>query len=668
MFAELVAGLGLILQWPSVFYLLAGVVFGLFLGIIPGLGGITGMIVLLPFTFGMEPAAALAMLLGILAVGQTSDTIASVMLGIPGSVAAQATILDGHPMAKKGLAQTALGAAFTVSAAGGVVGALVLAASLPILIWLVLAFGSPEFFVLAIVGLFMVGAVSGNAISKGVAAAAVGLLLSQVGYPVTSSTPRYWFGYDFLLDGLPLVPVVIGLFGIPEMMALAGRGTSIADTNAEVARAQGDSIMAGVREAIKHRWIALRCSMLGTYIGILPGLGASVVDWLAYGHVVQTSKDKENFGKGDIRGVIAPESANNAVLGGSLIPTISFGIPGSGAMAIFLGALTIHGFVPGRDMLTTHLDITFSMIWAIIIANIVGALAMMAWSKQVTKAAYIDGHLIVPAVITFLIMGAWLVSPAMSTLVIFLLFGVVGYLMKVAGWPRPPLLLGFVLGPVMEEALTITAQSSTFVDVISRPTVIALVLVLLVVGYLAIRSVWKNENTTEIEASRKSVASIYISVALALLAAVMFAYGFYAARGWTFLSSLFPMVTCAVGVPLALAVLWKDRKLYSEQAAALSARSLGVMHAVGELFHEQKKELAALLTFAVAIIAIPILGQVPAILLFTALYLVVWGRYRFVAVTLYTAAMAALIYALYHRMLHTPFEPSAFIDWSWFNL
>src|SRR5690606_34531820 len=168
------------------------------------------------------------------------------------------------------------------------------------------------------------------------------------------------------------------------------------------------------------------------------------------------------------------------------------------------------------------------------------------------------------------------------------------------------------------------------------PTVIALVLVLLVVGYLAIRSVWKNENTTEIEASSKSVAAIYISVGLAVLAVVMFAYGFYAARGWTFLSSLFPMVTCAVGVPLALAVLWKDRKLYAEQAAALSARSLGVMHAVGELFHEQKKELAALLTFAVAIIAIPILGQVPAILLFTALYLVVWGRYRFVAVTLYT--------------------------------
>src|SRR5690606_29921244 len=179
-----------------------------------------------------------------------------------------------------------------------VVGALVMAASLPILIWLVLAFGSPEFFVLALVGLFMVGAVSGNAISKGVAAAAVGLLLSQVGYPVTSSTPRYWFGYDFLLDGLPLVPVVIGLFGIPEMMALAGRGTSIANVDGNVGKAEGDSIMAGVREAIKHRWIALRCSMLGTYIGILAGQGASVVDWPAYGHRGQASTDKEQCGKG----------------------------------------------------------------------------------------------------------------------------------------------------------------------------------------------------------------------------------------------------------------------------------------------------------------------------------------------------------------------------------
>jgi len=663
MFAELLSGLMLILQWPSVLYLFAGVVLGLILGIVPGLGGITGMIVLLPLTFGMEPAAALAMLLGILAVGQTSDTVASVMLGIPGSVASQATILDGYPMAQKGLAQTALGAAYSVSAVGGVISALVMAASLPILTWLVLAFGSPEFFLLALVGLVMVGAVSGNAVGKGVAAAAVGLLLSQVGYPVTSSTPRYWFGQPFLLDGLPLIPLVVGLFGIPEMMRLAGKGVSIAQPEEEVASAKGDSIMAGVREAWKHRWIALRSSMLGTYIGILPGLGGSVVGWLAYGSVLQAAKDKSQFGKGDIRGVIAPEAANNAELGGAMIPTLSFGIPGSGSMAIFLGALTIHGFVPGREMLTTHLDITFSMIWALIIANVLGALFMMQWSRQVSKAAYIDGHLVVPAVIFFLFMGAWLTSPDMTSVIILLGAGLVGYVMKLGGWPRPPLILGFVLGPVMEEALSITAQSSTFAAVAQRPTIIILTIIFVFVAVMAVRSVWKKQNNVEVEASSGLLASNYVSTVLALASAAIFAYGYFAATGWTFLSKLFPMVICAAGVPLALLVIWQDRKRLREQLAATGGKASTGLTSLRELFAEERGQILAFLTFAGLAVAIPVIGQVAAILAFVVFYLMVWGRYGLLATAIYTAAIGLFIYGLYDRVLHVAFQPSLIFPW-----
>jgi len=664
MFAELLSGLMLILQWPSVLYLLGGVALGLVLGLVPGLGGITGMIVLLPLTFGMEPAAALAMLLGILAVGQTSDTVASVMLGIPGSVASQATILDGHPMAKKGLAQTALGAAYTVSAVGGVFAALTMAASLPILTWLVLAFGSPEFFLLAVVGLVMVGAVSGSAVGKGVAAAAVGLLLSQIGYPVTSSTPRYWFGQPFLLDGLPLIPLVVGLFGIPEMMRLAGRGVSIAQQpEPEVAAAQGDSIMAGVREAWKHRWIALRSSLLGTYIGILPGLGGSVVGWLAYGSVLQAAKDKSQFGKGDIRGVIAPEAANNAELGGAMIPTLAFGIPGSGAMAIFLGALTIHGFVPGREMLTTHLDITFSMIWAIIIANVLGAMVMMQWSRQVAKAAYVDGHLVVPAVILFLFMGAWLTSPDMTSVLVLLGAGLLGYVMKLGGWPRPPLILGFVLGPVMEEALSITAQSSTFLAVVQRPTIIILTMVLVFVAYMAVRSVWKKQNTVEVEASKGLIAGNYVSTVLALGAAAVFVYGYTAATGWTFLSRLFPMVICAAGVPLALFVVWQDRMKVKEQLLATGGKARTGLASVREMFADERPEILAFLTFVALAVAIPVLGQVAAIIAFTVFYLMVWGRYGLLATAIYTAVVGLFVYGLYHRVLHVAFEPSLIFPW-----
>ena len=654
MFAELFSGLTLLFEWPTPLYLLGGVVFGLWLGMVPGIGGITGMIILLPFTFNMEPAAALCMLLGLLAVTQTSDTISSVLLGVPGTVAAQATVLDGHPMAKQGLAQTALGAAFTVSAFGGIVGAIALAASLPILTWLVLSFGSPEFFFIATIGLIMVGAVSGSAVAKGIAAATVGLAISQIGYPVTSSVPRYWFGQPFLLDGLPLVPFVIGLFGIPEMMNLAARGRSIAP--AELRHETGDSIWAGIKEAYRHKWIALRCSILGTYIGVIPGLGASVVDWLAYGHVVQNAKDKSKFGNGDIRGVIAPESANNAVLGGSLIPTISFGIPGSGAMAVFLGAFTIHGIVPGQKMLTEHLDTTFSMIWALILANLVGAAALMVWSKQVTKAAYVNGHFIVPLVITFLVMGSWLVEPAIPILITLLVAGLIGYFMKMAGWPRPPLLLGFVLGPMMEESLSITVQSYSFAAVAQRPTVIVLAVLLVAITIGAIRSVMKKQNNYRVEQGEESRGSLQLSLALAMLAAGMFAYGFLAARDWMLLSKLSPMVFSAAGFVAALAVIvrdWRKLALPAAPAVETDGNTAGFFRGMGP-------ELRVFALFVALVAAMPVLGQGPAIVIFTAFYLAVWGRFDWKVVAVYSACVAALLYLLYHRVLHTAFLPSMF--------
>ena len=262
MFDSFLAGLGLVLTFPTFFYLLAGIAVGLWLGVVPGLGGVTGMVVLLPLTFGMDPAAGLAMLLGLFAVVSTSDTITSVMLGIPGTIASQATVIDGNAMAKRGLAQTAFGAAFASSAFGGVLGGLAMAASLPFALWIILAFGSPEFFLLSLLGLLMVGAVSGNAISKGLGAAALGLMLSQMGYPVASSMPRYFFDQRALLDGLPLVPVILGLFGLPEMMDLAARRSAIAHISDT--RAEDDGILNGIRQAIRNRWLVVRCSLMGS--------------------------------------------------------------------------------------------------------------------------------------------------------------------------------------------------------------------------------------------------------------------------------------------------------------------------------------------------------------------------------------------------------------------
>lgn len=403
MFDAVLEGLLLVVQWPAVGYLFLGVAIGMFFGAVPGLSGLVGMAILLPFTFGLDAGPAFAFLLGMYAVTTTADTLASVLLGVPGTAASQATIIDGYPLARQGEAARALGAAYTVSMIGGVLGAIFLAASIPLVKPLILSFSEPEFFMLAILGLTMVGALSGGSIFKGLAAACLGLLLSMVGYAQFGGEQRYTFGANYLLDGLPLVPVVLGLFALPEVIDLATRGRSIS----RVAEA-GSGLTDGIRDAVRHWWLGLRCTALGVYIGMLPGLGGSIVDWVAYGHAVQSAKDKDRFGKGDIRGVIAPEAANNAMKGGALLPTIAFAIPGSASMAILLGAFQIQGLEPGPTMLTEKLGVTFSLVWTLAIANVLGAAFLLAWGRHVAKVTFVSGHVLVPAIVLFVFMGAWM--------------------------------------------------------------------------------------------------------------------------------------------------------------------------------------------------------------------------------------------------------------------
>ena len=447
-----------------------------------GIGGILGLVILLPFTYGMESVSAFALLLGLYAVTATSDTIASVMLGIPGTAASQATILDGYPLAQKGHAARAFGAAFTVSAIGGVFSAFLLAASIPLILPIILAFNSPELFMLGMLGLAMVGSLSGGSILKGLGAACIGLMISMIGYDEVAGIPRYYLGATYLLDGVPLIPVVLGLFAIPELMELAIKDTSISRIPRD--QTEGGGMAEGVRDVFRHKWLVFRCACIGTYVGILPGLGAAVVDWFAYGHAVQSAKDKSQFGQGDIRGVIAPETANNATRGGALIPMLAFGIPGSLGTAILLGALLIQGLKPGPDMLVKHLDVTFSMVWTLVIANILVAGLLMVWSKQVAKVAFIRGHLIVPGVILFVFMGAWLGTATIGDWITCLTMGTIGFIMKRSGWPRPPLVLALILGSILENAFLISMRVHDGVGWLSRPIVlIILVLVILTIGY-----------------------------------------------------------------------------------------------------------------------------------------------------------------------------------------
>jgi TctA family transporter len=459
--------------------LFSGVIMGLIIGIIPGVGGLAGLALLLPFTFSMDPYAAFALLLGLSSVTATGDTIPAVLFGVPGTVASQATILDGYPMAKKGEAGRALAAAYTASLIGGLLGALLLAISIPVLRPIILYLGSPELLAFAAFGISMVASLSGNAPLRGLAVACLGIMIAMIGTDPQTGTLRWTLGSLYLWDGLPLVPAALGLFALPELCDLAIKRAAIATGGSKFDVKTG--MWLGARDALRHWWLVLRCSWIGAGLGAVPGIGGSVVDWIAYGHAVRTEKNaSQTFGRGDVRGVIAPESANNAKEGGALVPTIAFGVPGSASMALLLGAFLIHGLVPGPDMLGKNLSITYAMVWSVAIANILGAGLCFMFSGQFAKIATLRFSIILPIVLAVLYIGAFQGTRAWGDLYALLLFGVFGWTMKQLKWPRPPLILGLVLGDIIERYMFISVERYGLTW-LYRPVVVAL-LALAVLG------------------------------------------------------------------------------------------------------------------------------------------------------------------------------------------
>jgi TctA family transporter len=453
-------GLFLVLQWKPLVFMLLGIALGFWVGLLPGLGGATTLALMLPFIYAMQPVEAFAFLLGMHAVVATTGDITSVLFGVPGEATSAATILDGHAMAKKGEAGRALGAALASSLVGAIVGAFALAIAIPVVRPLVLTFGSPELFMLAIVGIAFISSLSSpgpRGMLRGFLAGGFGLLCATVGQDPQAGIARYTFDSLYLWGGLDLVPVLVGIFAIPEIVDLAVRRTSIAGSLPAGRISQG--ALEGVRDTFRHFWLTIRCSLIGTFIGIMPGIGGSVAQWMAYGHATQsarTAEERKGFGAGDVRGVLGPGAANNSKEGGSLIPTIAFGVPGSTAMAILLGGFFLVGLVPGPDMLTKHLPVTFSMVWTIVIANIVTVLSCFLVLNQLAKLTAVRAGVLVPVILMLIFVGSYTSNNNYGDILVTLVFGVVGTLMVLAGWPRAPFVLGLVLGKIAENYLYIS--------------------------------------------------------------------------------------------------------------------------------------------------------------------------------------------------------------------
>ncbi len=448
-----------------------GVLMGLVLGILPGIGGLAGTALLLPFTFNLDPIAAMALLLGLASTTATGDPIPAILFGVPGGAGSAATVLDGLPMAKRGEASRALSAAYMSSLLGGLFGAFLMAICIPILRPVMLFIGSPELLAFAVLGISFVATLSGNAPLRGLAAAAIGIMIAMVGSDPQTGTLRYTLDTLYLWEGAPLVPIILGLFALPELADLAIARTAIAG---DMAKTDRRGMIEGAKDCFKNWWLILRCSWIGAGLGAVPGIGGAIVDWIAYGHAVRTEKGaSQSFGRGDVRGVIASESANNAKEGGALVPTVAFGVPGSAGMAILLGAFMIHGLVPGPDMLSKNLHVTYSMVWSIALANILGAGLCYLFSGQFARLATLRYTLIMPSVLGIIYIGAFQGSRNWGDLWTLLIFGIFGWTMKQLKWPRPPLVLGLVLGDIIERYLFISLQRYG-VEWFSRPIVIVI--------------------------------------------------------------------------------------------------------------------------------------------------------------------------------------------------
>ncbi len=541
-----------LLSFQHFAYMLLGIVVGLGVGILPGLGGIAGMSLLMPFIYGMDQVSALAMLVGMVAVIPTGDTFTSVLMGIPGSSASQATVLDGFPLAKKGQAARALSAAFSASLMGGVFGALLLTGFVVVAKPLILSFSTAELFMFAVLGLSVVGVLAGESIVRGIVGCGLGLMVGSIGAAPATGETRFDLGIPYLQDGIPLVIIGLGIFAIPEIADLIRRSRPIASGSG-----LGAGWLKGVGDTIKNWFLVLRCSALGTFIGSIPGLGGGVVDWIAYSHAVQTTKDSSGFGKGEIRGVIAPESANNALQGGALMPTLLFGIPGSGSMAVFLGGMVLLGMQPGPSMVTSDLNLTYTIAWTLAFSSIIGAIICFFLAVPIARLTFVPFNLIAPFMIMVICFAAFQARRDLTDLLVLFAVGILGIFLRRFGWPRPAFLIGFVLSEQVENYLYQALQfyGWTFVQ---RPGVLIIGALAIVSILMALRSRVSEEGAVEKAPRGEELKKVAIGGARAAerrpqmifagLVLATFIYGVVDTSSLSFLGSVFPFYTSALMV------------------------------------------------------------------------------------------------------------------------
>lgn len=454
MFDTFVSAAGQIAQ-PGVLAAMAiALPIGLVVGLLPGLSGLSAFAFLIPFTFGMNPLIGLGFLLASYAAVSQGGSMTAILIGVPGEVPNAATVIDGYQLSKAGRAGEAIGAALMASALGGLFGCVLLLILLPVMQPVILAFASPENFFVALAGIAFIAVLSAGAPVKGLIAGALGVFFSLFGYDPTEGIPRFWLGFDYMLDGVRLVPLALGLFAIPEVLALISTGKSIAQGPVDPVSFR--QTVQGALAVFRHLGTFFRSAAIGSVVGIMPGVGSSAATFVAYAAARSASKEPEKFGRGSIEGVIAPESSSNAKEGGALVPTLSLGIPGSASMALLLGAFLIFGLQPGPEFLAKNMDLALALAMICAIANVGSSILMFVLSKSLVYVTRIPGHVLAPILLVLVLIGAYAGENSVGDVAFVFIFGALGVAMERFGYNRPALLLGFVLGELLERNLEIS--------------------------------------------------------------------------------------------------------------------------------------------------------------------------------------------------------------------
>ena len=437
-------------HWQVFSMLLIGTLAGVIIGVTPAIGGLVGCALFLPFMFKMAPEQALPALLAIEAVSYTGGAVTAILLNVPGTGPSAATMLDGFPMTQKGEPGRAMGAAIFSSVLGGVSTVPLALLMIPLVIPFVLIIKTPDMVFLVVLGLAFMAILARGSIIKGLISGGLGLLFAFVGIQAITCVPRFTFGSFYLLDGLGLIPVCLGLFAVAELvdMSVAGRATIL---SVQVVRGRMSDLFEGVKDVFRHLWLFVRCTLIGYVIGLIPGIGAEAAVFVSYAHAKQSSKNPETFGTGRVEGVIAPESANNSKEAGALLTTLAFGIPGSAGMALVLGGFMMVGIVPGPGLLIDYPELCFTMLLSIVVANLIAGAICFFGAPYLIKVTGVHFHYLFSLIIVLVFLGAFARSESLLAILVALAFGVLGYAMKKFGYSRPAVVLAFILGMLFEE-------------------------------------------------------------------------------------------------------------------------------------------------------------------------------------------------------------------------